>query len=73
MVHPCIVSFAGVHSNRDGNFLTRPSFGLTLFVAAAEAAHDMCIVTSDTVNVIVDVVEREGMIFGFEQAGQIIV
>jgi len=64
---------AGVHSNRDGDFLTGPSFGLTISVAAAEAAHDICIVASDTVDVLVDVMEREGVVFGFEQAAQIIV
>ena len=44
-----------------------------LTVAAAEAAHDICIVASDTVDVLVDVMEREGVVFGFEQAAQIIV
>jgi hypothetical protein len=71
MVYPCIVSFAPVHANSDGDSHTWPSIRLAPFVVAAKPAYNIGIVCSDAINILIEIVESEIKVFDFKQARHI--
>jgi hypothetical protein len=73
MVYPCIISFALVHANSDSDSHAWPSLRLAFFVAAAKPAHDIGVVCSNAINILIEIVESEMKVFNFKQARHIIV
>ena len=73
IVYPRVVLCSPVHTDRDGDPLTRPSVGVACVVAADEAAHDVGVVFFGAVLVVVLVVKVEVEVVFFEQVGYIIV
>lgn len=59
MVNSRVISFPGILSDRDGDFLARPAVGVAILAAADEAAHDVGVVffgATSVVGVFVEVV-----------------
>lgn len=62
-----IVSIARVHSDRNGDFLTRPSVGFAVLVVAGKFPHDVCVICLNVTFVVVDVVEFEAKVVFSEE------
>ena len=73
MVHSCIIPFASVHANSDGDLLAWPSIRPAFLVATAKSAHDTGVVGSDAISILVEIMKSETKAFDFKQPGHSIV
>jgi len=67
MIHSRIVFLSGVHPYRHGDFLARPSFGITSAIVAYEPTHYVGVSIPNVAFIVVDVEKVEMKIVFFQQ------